>query len=84
MPHFMVKEIHEQPKVAGELLHLLDNSEEVDKMVERMQAADNLYLVGCGTSYHACMLGSVYFSRLAGRAAIPVLAPQFIAQFGPA
>jgi glucosamine--fructose-6-phosphate aminotransferase (isomerizing) len=83
-PHFMLKEIHEQPTVAAELLHMLDNSAEVDKIVERMKAADNLYLVGCGTSYHACMLGSVYFSRLAGKATIPVLATQFIAQYGPA
>ncbi len=83
-PHFMLKEIHEQPTVARELLHLLDNSEEVDKVVARMQAADTVYLVGCGTSYHACVLGSVYFSRLAGKATVPVLAPQFIAQYGPA
>jgi glucosamine--fructose-6-phosphate aminotransferase (isomerizing) len=83
-PHFMLKEIHEQPVVAGELLNLLDNSEEVDAIVARIKAADNIYLAGCGTSYHACLLASVYFSRLAGRATIPVLATQFIAQYGPA
>ena len=82
-PHFMLKEIHEQPVVARELLHLLDDSAEVDKMVEKIKNADHVYLVACGTSYHACVLGSVYFSRLAGRPTIPVLAPQFIAQYGP-
>jgi glucosamine--fructose-6-phosphate aminotransferase (isomerizing) len=82
--HFMLKEIHEQPGVARELLHLLDSSEEVNKVVNRLETAKNLYLVGCGTSYHACMLGSIYFSRLAGKVSIPVLAPQFIAQYGPA
>jgi glucosamine--fructose-6-phosphate aminotransferase (isomerizing) len=30
------------------------------------------------------MLGAVYLARLAGRAAVPILAPQFIAQYGPA
>jgi glucosamine--fructose-6-phosphate aminotransferase (isomerizing) len=30
------------------------------------------------------MLGAIYLARLAGRAAIPVLAPQFSAQYGPA
>ncbi|HEY62178.1 MAG TPA: glutamine--fructose-6-phosphate transaminase (isomerizing) [Anaerolineae bacterium] len=80
--HFMLKEIHEQPKVAGDLLHLLDNTKEVDAMVERMANARNLYLVGCGTSYHACLLGSVYLNRLTGKASIPILAPQFIAQYG--
>jgi glucosamine--fructose-6-phosphate aminotransferase (isomerizing) len=83
-PHFMLKEIHEQPQVAGELLHLLDASLHVAPMVERMAAARHLYLVGCGTSYHACMLGAVYLARLAGRPAVPILAPQFIAQYGPA
>jgi len=83
-PHFMLKEIHEQPQVAGELLHLLEASPHVSPMVERMATARHLYLVGCGTSYHACLLGAVYLARLAGRPAVPVLAPQFIAQYGPA
>lgn len=82
--HFMLKEIHEQPTVARELLHVLENSPHVGPMVERMAKARHLYLVGCGTSYHACMLGAVYLAQLAGRPAIPVLAPQFIAQYGPA
>ncbi len=83
-PHFMLKEIHEQPGVVGELLHLLGASSHVAPLVERMAQARHLYLVGCGTSYHACMLGAVYLARLAGRPAIPVLAPQFIPQYGPA
>ena len=29
-------------------------------------------------------MGAVYLARLAGRVAIPILAPQFIAQYGPA
>lgn len=83
-PHFMLKEIHEQPQVARELLHLLDTSPHVSPMVEIMAEARHLYFVGCGTSYHACLLGAVYLGSLAGRAAIPVLAPQFIAQYGSA
>ena len=45
-PHFMLKEIHEQPQVAGELLHLLEASAHVGPMVERMRAARHLYLIG--------------------------------------
>jgi len=82
--HFMLKEIHEQPKVATELVHLLESSPGVEPMVERLRNARNLYLVACGTSYHACMVGAVYLSRLTGRVAIPILAPQFAAQYGPA
>jgi glucosamine--fructose-6-phosphate aminotransferase (isomerizing) len=83
-PHFMLKEIHEQPQVARELLHLLDGSPEVVNLVEKMKKARHLYFIACGTSYHAAMIGSVYFAQLAGRPAIPVLAPQFIAQYAPA
>ena len=82
--HFMLKEIHEQPKAAQDLVHLLEASPHVAPMIEAMAKARHLYLVGCGTSYHACLLGSVYLARLAQRAAIPVLAPQFVAQYGPA
>jgi len=80
--HFMLKEIHEQPIVASELIHVLEDSPNVLQMVERMSTARHLYLIGCGTSYHACILGAIYLSCIAGRPAIPVLAPQFIPQYG--
>ena len=83
-PHFMLKEIHEQAQVARELIHLLDGSPDVQPLVEKMKSARHLYFIGCGTSYHAAMVGSVYFAQLAGRAVTPVLAPQFIAQYAPA
>jgi len=83
-PHFMLKEIHEQPAVAGELLHLLNGSRHVERFLEALRATDErpVYLVGCGTSYHACLLGAYYFNQLAGVAAVPVLGPQFIEQYG--
>ena len=83
-PHFMLKEIHEQPQVARELLHLLDGASEVETIVKKMRSARHLYFIGCGTSYHAALAGSVFLAQIAGRPAIPVLAPQFIAQFAPA
>jgi glucosamine--fructose-6-phosphate aminotransferase (isomerizing) len=83
-PHFMLKEIHEQPTVVGELLRLLEASPDVERFIDRMAKARQLYLVGCGTSYHACMMGAIYLARIAGRPAIPILAPQFSAQYGPA
>jgi glutamine---fructose-6-phosphate transaminase (isomerizing) len=82
-PHFMLKEIHEQAQVARELAHVLNGNREVDALVEKMKHARNLYFIGCGTSYHAASVGAVYFAQLAGRAVIPVLAPQFIPQYAP-
>jgi glucosamine--fructose-6-phosphate aminotransferase (isomerizing) len=87
--HFMLKEIHEQPAVAGELLHLLNSSPHVDHFLDVLKATGSrprdarpLYLVGCGTSYHACLLGAYYLNQLAGIPAVPVLGPQFIEQYG--
>jgi glutamine---fructose-6-phosphate transaminase (isomerizing) len=81
--HFMLKEIHEQPHAVSELIHLLDDLPHTLSMVERMSSARQLYLVGSGSSYNACVLGAFYLACLAGRQAIPVLAPQFIAQYVP-
>jgi glucosamine--fructose-6-phosphate aminotransferase (isomerizing) len=82
--HFMLKEIHEQSQVAREVLHMLDGSPDVADVLDKMKNARNLYFIGCGTSYHACLIGAVYFAQVAGRAVIPVLAPQFAPQYAPA
>ncbi len=82
-PHFMLKEIHEQSQVARELSHVLNGNREVESLVEKMKNARHLYFIGCGTSYHAASVGAVYFAQLAGKSVIPVLAPQFIAQYAP-
>jgi glucosamine--fructose-6-phosphate aminotransferase (isomerizing) len=83
-PHFMLKEIHEQAQVARELFHVLQGNRDVELLVGKMRGARHLYFIGCGTSYHAASAGAVYFAQLAGHAVIPVLAPQFIAQYAPA
>lgn len=82
-PHFMLKEIHEQPTVAQELLHLLGSSPHVSRFVDTLRATGDrpVYLVGSGTSYHACLLAAYYLNRIAGRAAVPCLGPQFIEQY---
>ena len=82
-PHFMEKEIHEQPKAAEELIHWLDASPFVPQFLDSLTAAKHLYFVGCGTSFHACMIGAAYFNRISGIPAIPVLAPQFTETLAP-
>jgi glucosamine--fructose-6-phosphate aminotransferase (isomerizing) len=82
--HFMEKEIHEQPQVAHEVLALLNSSPAVDIFLDQIKKARRVYFIGCGTSYHACLAGAVYFAQLAKTAVIPVLAPQFIPQYVPA
>jgi glucosamine--fructose-6-phosphate aminotransferase (isomerizing) len=82
--HFLLKEIHEQPQVAREVLHALNSNARIPSILEKLKNARNVYFIGCGTSYHACMAGSIYFAQLAHKAVIPVLAPQFVPQYLPA
>ena len=83
-PHFMLKEIHEQPVLVGELLHLLNSTPHVARFLDSIRTTGNrpIYLVGCGTSYHACLLGAYCFNQLAGLPAVAALGPQFIEQYG--
>ena len=82
--HFMIKEIHEQPQVAHEVLHFLNNNADVQRILEKINTARHVFFIGCGTSYHACLAGSVYFAQLAKKVVTPVLATQFIPQYLPA
>ncbi len=80
--HFMLKEIHEQPNAARDLIDLLNDSKFVEPFVEEIKNARELYFVGCGTSHHACILGSYYFNKIAKRRAIPSLPQQFTEEYG--
>jgi glucosamine--fructose-6-phosphate aminotransferase (isomerizing) len=62
--HYMLKEIHEQPKVISEIIH--SASLETMKMGNIVKKAKGTYLVGCGTASYACLTGSYLFSKIAG------------------
>jgi len=79
-PHFMLKEIHEQPKCLRNTLRLQDHY--LDLMATFLDRAREVYLVACGTSYHACLAASYMFSKLAFLATYPVVASEFVEQHG--
>lgn len=79
-PHFMLKEIHDQPSTLRTTIRLQE--EYVDLMATFLDRADELLLVACGTSYHACLAASYMFSKMAFLSARPVFASEFIPQIG--
>jgi glucosamine--fructose-6-phosphate aminotransferase (isomerizing) len=79
-PHFMLKEIHEQPDCLRNTLRLQDHY--LDLMSTFLDRAGEVYLVACGTSYHACLAASYMFSKLAFLATFPVIASEFVEQHG--
>jgi len=79
-PHFMLKEIYEQPSTLRNTLRLQDQYLEL--MTEFLDRAGEVFLVACGTSYHACLAASYMFSKLAFLATHPIIASEFVEQHG--
>ncbi|ATD56049.1 glutamine--fructose-6-phosphate transaminase (isomerizing) [Clostridium chauvoei] len=68
---FMLKEIHEQPKAIKDTLssrishdHKV-SLENIEITKEELEAFDRVFIVACGTAYHAGLLGKVAIERLA-------------------
>lgn len=76
-PHFMLKEIHEQPEKAQALIDFLKDSEQADEFCEDLKDEKRIYLIGSGSSYNACVLGAYYLNKIAGVVSIPVVAGSF-------
>ncbi|MCL1697278.1 MULTISPECIES: glutamine--fructose-6-phosphate transaminase (isomerizing) [unclassified Lysinibacillus] len=72
-PHYMLKEMDEQPTVIRKIIQAYEgeNGElTIDAdILKALQAADRLYIIAAGTSYHAGLIGKQYFEKMAG---IPV------------
>jgi len=79
-PHFMLKEIYEQPDTLRNTLRLQDQFLEL--MTEFLDRAGEVFLVAAGTSYHSCLAASYMFSKLAFLATHPIIASEFVEQHG--
>jgi len=73
--HFMLKEIHEQAQSLRDALR----TEQVyyDEFAKKIIDADKVFVVACGTSFHAGLVGSLALTKLAGIDARVVIASEF-------
>ena len=78
----MIKEIYEQPLSISNALRIQNIY--YDLIASKLIKAEQVYLLGCGTSYHACLAASYLFTRLAMLHAKPVVSSEFIEQYGHA
>ena len=80
-PHYMLKEIEEQPSVIRRIIKeysLPDGTLKIDeKIADDIKKADKIYIIACGTSYHAALVGKIYFEKIAGKAADAFIASEF-------
>lgn len=69
----MLKEIDEQPLVMRKIIQAYQNENNelhIDEpIVGAMKEADRVYIIACGTSYHAGLVGKQFIEKSAG---IPV------------
>ncbi|ASF37785.1 glutamine--fructose-6-phosphate aminotransferase [Halobacillus halophilus] len=72
-PHFMLKEIDEQPFVIRKIIQEYKNENDEIKLDldirQAMKNCDRIYIIAAGTSYHAGLLGKQFIEKLAN---IPV------------
>ncbi|MBU5213889.1 glutamine--fructose-6-phosphate transaminase (isomerizing) [Heyndrickxia oleronia] len=68
-PHYMLKEIDEQPLVMRKIIQAyqdINGDLTIDSdIIQAMNEADRIYIVACGTSYHAGLVGKQMIEKLA-------------------
>ena len=72
-PHFMLKEIFDQPTVFKDAIRGRTNMEEgtahlggLNMTAEEMKSINRIILIACGTASYAAMVGKYAFERLSG------------------
>jgi glucosamine--fructose-6-phosphate aminotransferase (isomerizing) len=70
-PHFMLKEIHEQPDVMNRLLSRYTNPERthitldgINLTPDELRGIRRIFIQACGTSWHAGLIGKYLLERL--------------------
>jgi glucosamine--fructose-6-phosphate aminotransferase (isomerizing) len=83
-PHFMLKEIHEQPEAIADTIWSLATldppalyCDDLGPAVDRFAEIDRVVLIGMGTSLHAAMIGQRYIEALVGVPAMADNASEF-------
>jgi len=63
-PHFMLKEIHEQPEAIRNTLHL--RKDVIKQAAEIIHSSDRVFMLAMGTSGHSAIAGRHMFASIAG------------------
>lgn len=63
-PHYMSKEISEIPAAVAQTVKVFGSVKQ--KIAETLGGAKRIILTGCGTAYHAALLGKIYFENMLG------------------
>lgn len=77
--HFMLKEIYDQPQALEDTLRnaRMDFSRILELKTTDLRKIKHIYLVACGTAYHAALAGKYYLENFAGITTCVDLASEF-------
>ncbi len=75
--HFMLKEIHEQPRALKETLIGITSAREALKAAYIISNADRIFITAAGTSYHAALYFDYIMNTVNGQAIIPFVASEY-------
>jgi len=80
--HYMLKEINEQPAAMRKIIQEYQDKDGELKVapaiIEQINAADRIYIIAAGTSYHAGLIGKEYFEKWAGLPTEVHVASEFV------
>ncbi len=81
-PFFTIKEIEEQPLVIRRIMqNYMDENGELtipEEILKDLRECDKIYIIACGTSYHAGIIGKQYFEKISGKPAESCIASEFV------
>ncbi|WP_096202064.1 glutamine--fructose-6-phosphate transaminase (isomerizing) [Bacillus sp. FJAT-45350] len=81
-PHYMLKEIDEQPLVIRNIMSKYKDENDAIKLDEdirnAMTAADRIYVIAAGTSYHAGLVGKQLIEKIAEKPVEVHIASEFL------
>ncbi len=81
--HFTIKEIHEQPKGLHDTLYRRINAqgqfnfEQIKLTAKDLKNINHIYIVACGTAYHAGLVGKRAIEKIAGMPVTVDIASEF-------
>ncbi len=77
-PHFMLKEIHEQPRAIRDTLYGIQSDHMMQKAASLLANADKIYITAAGTSYYASLYYSILTSIMAKRTVFHFIASEYM------
>lgn len=76
-PHYMLKEIHEQPIAVKSTLDGALSDDTVDRVAKLIAEAERVFITAAGTSFHAGLVTKYFIEKLTGRPIYAFIASEY-------